>query len=419
MSALAAQGDGVAETADGRRLFIPFTVPGDDIDVLIGPARGDGYEARPRTFAVRAPRGEAFCRYFETCGGCAVQHLTDDDYRAWKQGILVQALSRRGLSPEVLDLAAVPRQSRRRVTFQAERGDQGVVLGFAERRGHRIVDIDGCPLLVPGLNDMIPRLRELAGAMLQPGERARLAVARTEGPDGPALDLVVERDREPDLAAREALATFAGKSGAARVSWRDGAGAVEPIAHVSPVTAGFGPASVDLPPGGFMQPTAAGEDILRQAVLDGAEGAQRIAELYAGAGTFTFALAARCRVHAVDSDDALTRALSTGAGRSGLGGRVTAETRDLAARPLLPGEFKEIDTVILDPPRAGALRQVEQIVQAPDVRRVVMVSCNPQTFARDVRVLIDGGFSLGSVLPVDQFPYSHHLECVAVLKRGG
>ena len=281
------------------------------------------------------------------------------------------------------------------------------------------VDIDACPLLLPDINALLPLLRDLAVAMLQTGERARLAVARTEGPEGGALDLVVERDREPDLAAREALADFARRSNAARISWRDGAGIVEPVAHITPVAAEFGPAVVELPPGGFMQPTTAGEEILRNAILAGADGASRIAELYAGAGTFTFVLAKMCRVHAVDGDAALMRALSTGAGRSGLGGRVTTETRDLAARPLLPGELKDIDTVILDPPRAGALRQVEQIVLAPGVRRVVMVSCNPQTFARDVRVLVDGGFDPGPVLPVDQFPYSHHLECVTVLTRGG
>ncbi len=419
VTALAAQGDGVADTADGRRLFIPFTVPGDEIDVEIGPPRGDGFEARVRSFVTKAPRGEAFCRHFEICGGCAVQHLTEAHYIEWKRGILIQALSRRGLMLDVLDLASVPRDARRRVTFQAERTDKGVVLGFAERRGHRIVDIDACPLLLPDINALLPLLRDLAVAMLQTGERARLAVARTEGPEGGALDLVVERDREPDLAAREALADFARRSNAARISWRDGAGIVEPVAHITPVAAEFGPAVVELPPGGFMQPTTAGEDILRNAILAGAEGTTRIAELYAGAGTFTFALAKMCRVHAVDGDAALMRALSTGAGRSGLGGRVTTETRDLAARPLLPGELKDIDTVILDPPRAGALRQVEQIVLAPGVRRVVMVSCNPQTFARDVRVLVDGGFDPGPVLPVDQFPYSHHLECVTVLTRGG
>jgi 23S rRNA (uracil1939-C5)-methyltransferase len=417
ISGLAAQGDGEAQTDDGRRLFIPFTVPGDVVDVLIGPARGDGFETRIVSIAEEAPREAPFCPHFGTCGGCSVQHLTASGYSDWKRGILVRALARRGLAPEVLDLAVVPRAARRRVTFQAERTDKGVVLGFAERRGHRITDVAECPLLVADLNGLNPLLRDLAAEMLRPGERARLALARTLGPDGPMLDLVVEQDREPDLAAREALAGFAGKSGAARISWRDGSGLVEPVAQLAPVTADFGPAAVNLPPGGFMQPTLEGEDILRRAVVEGAAGAQRIVELYAGAGTFTFALAEGCRVHAVDADAALTQALSTGAGRSGLGGRVTAETRDLAARPLLPGELKGVDTVVLDPPRAGALSQVQQIVQAADIRRVVMVSCNPQTFARDLKVLADGGFVPGPVLPVDQFPYSHHLECVVTLTR--
>ncbi|MEQ8227519.1 MAG: class I SAM-dependent RNA methyltransferase [Rhodospirillales bacterium] len=408
----------MAQTDDGRRLFIPFTVPGDEADVLIGPARGDGFEARVVSLIVKAPRSEPFCRHFQTCGGCSVQHLAEADYIAWKRDILITALARRGLDVEVLDIASVPRDDRRRVTFQAEHGSGGVVVGFAERRGSRIADIDSCPLLLPGLNALIPALRNLAAAMLAPGERARFALAQVVGADGSALDLVIERDREPDLAAREALAEFARTAAVGRISWRDGSGLVEPVAKLAPISAAYGRASVDIPPGGFMQPTAAGETILRDAVVAGAAGAAQIAELYAGAGTFTLALAGLCRVHAVDGDEALARALSTGAGRSGLGGRIHVETRDLAARPLLPDELKDFDTVVLDPPRAGALRQVEQIVQAPGICRVVMVSCNPQTFARDARVLTDGGFVCGPVLPVDQFPYSHHLECVAVLTRG-
>mgnify|MGYP001329378584 CR=1 FL=1 len=419
VTALAAQGDGVAEAPDGRRLFIPLTLPGDVVEVAVGPARGDGFEARVEKFIEQAPREPAFCPYFQACGGCSVQHVPIADYREWKRDILVQALSRRGLTPEVLDLATVPNDTRRRVTFQVERrGGNKILLGFKERRENRIVDIASCPLLVPELNALVPSLRELAAKMLQPTETARMALARVVGPDGPALDLVVERDREPDLATREALADFAQTSGAARISWRGADGAVEPVAHIASVAASFEPAVVELPPGGFMQPTAEGEEILRDAVVAGAKGAERIAELYSGAGTFTMALAKIAHVYAVDGDPALSRALSTGAGRSRMGGRVTVETRDLAARPLLPGELEGFDTVVLDPPRAGALRQVEQIVATPGVRRVVMVSCNPQTFARDMRILVTAGFKPGPVLPVDQFPYSHHLECVTTLIRG-
>ena len=418
VTAVAAQGDGLADLADGRRLFIPFAAPGDEVDVLIGPSRGDGFEARIETFVARGPRAEPFCAHFETCGGCSVQHLSEADYHAWKRGILVQALARRGLHPEVGEIEALPRDGRRRVTFQALGTAKGAILGFAQRRGHHLIDLDACPLVRPELNALLAPLRDVLAGLLESGERARIALARVEGPEGPAIDMVVERDREPDLAAREALADFARDQGLARLSWRDADGHCEPVAHLSPVAATFGPAPVDLPPGGFMQPTAAGEEILRRAVLAGAEGAQRIVELYAGAGTFTMALAKGRHVHAVDADDALTRALAGSAGRAGLGGRISAETRDLAARPLLASELKDADTAVLDPPRAGAKAQVAEIIGAPNIRRVVMVSCNPQTFARDLSLLTDGGFDLvGPVTPVDQFPWSHHLECVAVLTR--
>ena len=387
--------------------------------MLIGPQRGDGFEARIERFIDKAPRGDAFCPYFETCGGCSVQHLNAETYADWKRGILLQALARRGVDAEVLSLAAVPRDARRRVTFQAEKQGKAVRVGFNERRANRITVIEACPLLRPELNDVLPALKDLAEKILDDRQRARFAVAVIDGPEHPALDIVIENDREPDLAVREALAEFSRTVSAARVSWRDDEGLVEPVASIAPVVADFGRASVEIPPGGFMQPTREGEGILRDAVIAGCSGASAIVELFAGAGTFTMALAGICQVRAVDGDEALSRALSTAAGRSALGGRISVETRDLAQRPLLPDEMTGVDTAVLDPPRAGALRQVEQVVLTPGIRRVVMVSCNPQTFARDLRVLMDGGFSCGPVLPVDQFPFSHHLECVAALDRTG
>lgn len=417
VEAIASQGDGVAHSNDGRKLFIPFAAPGDVAEVAVGASRGDGFEARVLNRLADGRRQAPFCRHFGTCGGCAVQHLASADYREWKRGILVRALAQRGFDVPVAELIAVPRDSRRRVTFQATRVGARLFFGFAERRGHGIVDIEACPLLVRPLNDVIAPARALLAGLLASGEKARLAVQWVDGPAGPGLDVVLERDREPDLAAREELASFAEKAGTARISWQEAGGPPEPVAQRGPVRAAFGRAGTDLPPGAFLQPTAEGEAALRDLVVRGAQGAGRIAELFAGAGTFTFALAEIARVDAVDGDTAVIAALSAAAGRGGLGGRIATQVRDLAARPLLAGELAPFDLVVMDPPRAGALAQTRQVAAASNVRRVVMVSCSPATFARDARVLADGGFVLEGVTPVDQFPYTHHLECVGIFDR--
>jgi len=407
----------VARAEDGRKLFIPFAAPGDVVEAAVGQSRGDGFEARILRRLSDGRREEPFCPYFGSCGGCAAQHLVAADYTAWKRGILVRALSHRGLDAEVSDMIGVRRDSRRRVTFQVRNAGDRLAFGFAERRGHGIVDIASCPLLIAPLNAIIPPAKAFLSCLLGVGEKARLAVQWLEGPTGTALDVVLERDGEPDLAAREAMAAFAAEVGAARLSWQGADGMPEPVAQRAPVRAPFGPAGTDLPSGAFLQPTADGEAALRELVVNGAQGAGRIAELFAGAGTFTFALAEIAHVDAVDGDGAAIGALAAAAGRGGRGGRVDALVRDLAARPLLARELAPYDLVVMDPPRAGALAQAEQVAAATNVRRCVMVSCNPATFARDARVLADGGLLLDRVVPVDQFPYTHHLECVGVFKR--
>ena len=426
MTEVGSRGDGLAETADARSLYIPYAAPGDRARVAIGPARGDGFEARLDDVIESGQRAEPVCPHFGSCGGCSVQHLPKEVYARWKRDILVTALAQRGLTPEVLDLMPGPLGVRRRVTFNAFMGAVGPVVGFMERRGNRVIDIASCPLLVPELEALLDPLRLLLADLLAAGEKAKIAVALVGG----NIDLVLEWNAAVDLKVRELLADFAEAQDLARLSLRDDSGLIEPLAQRRPVTASFGQGSVPLPPDGFMQPSEDGEDQLRAIVLEGAKGARRIIELFAGAGTFTLPLAELAPVHAVDGDADLIGALATAAGRAGLGGKVTTAVRDLAKRPLLAAELSGglageqsaelagVDTVVLDPPRAGALKQVEQIAQALPISRVIMASCNPATFARDARVLVDGGFRMGQVQPVDQFLFSHHLECVAVFSKG-
>lgn len=419
IDSIASRGDGLATTEDGRKLYIPYAAPGDAVIVAVGRSRGDGFEARIQEFKNPGARRQPICEHFTHCGGCSVQHLIDGDYRSWKRNILVTALAQRGLGGSVDDLVIVPTASRRRVTFNVFMGSDGPILGFMERRDRQVTSITDCPLLVPALNRLLTPLRALLADILVPGERARVAVAQVGNSDGAALDLVFEWDGSPGLADRERLAAFAEDQGLARLSLRDRDGFVEPVAGRAPVTARFGSADLALPPGGFMQPTSEGEAELVAAIYERIMDADRIIELFAGAGTFTLAMAEKAHVHAIDGNQTLISALTTAAGRAGLGGRITTDVRDLADRPLLAAELVDADTVILDPPRAGALRQVEQIAMAGNIRRVIMVSCNPATFARDARFLVDGGFAMGAVLPIDQFLYSHHLECVAAFERSG
>jgi 23S rRNA (uracil1939-C5)-methyltransferase len=224
------------------------------------------------------------------------------------------------------------------------------------------------------------------------------------------------------LAAREALADLAQAADLARLSWGqtarpDAAMESEPVAIRRPPVLRFGDVTVEPPPGGFLQPTAAGEKLLVEAVLAGIPaGAKRVADLYAGCGTFTFPLAGRCRVHAVEGDSTALAALWTAARRADLAGRVSIEERDLAREPLDPAELNGLDGVVFDPPRTGA-REQAMALAASAVPAVVAVSCNPATFARDARILIDGGYTLMEVLPVDQFPWSGHLELVGRFLR--
>lgn len=418
---LAAKGDGVGTGEDGRRYFVPFTLPGERVSVRPGKAKGDGVAGTSERWLLRASeRAEPFCPHFGSCGGCSVQHLPPPDYGAWKRGLVADALARRGLRD--VDVAApltVPRDARRRATFGFVRTAGGLLCGFQRRESHDIVDIDACPLLVPGLNGLLARLRTFVERELAAVRRGRVALTAAGTPDNPAFDIVIEGEWVPDLAAREAIAGFAEANDIARICWQEEGLSPEPVVQRREVEATFDGLAVALPPGSFLQPSLEGETQLRRLVTEAAEGAGHIADLYCGLGTFSLPLARASHVDAVDGDAAAVAALSAAAGRHGLGGRLQAEARDLSRQPLLAAEIDRsgVDTVIFDPPRAGAALQAEEIAASASVARVIGVSCQPATFARDARLIVDGGFALETVTPVDQFPFSHHVELVGTFRR--
>jgi 23S rRNA (uracil1939-C5)-methyltransferase len=412
---IGAGGDGVAATASGP-VFLPFTVPGDRVRVSGLRRRGEGLAAgRVEILSPGPGRALPPCIHFGRCGGCALQHLADDAYAAAKRTRIADDLARQGLVPvELTPLQRTPAHARRRARLAAIRPDRAgspPLLGFKVRNRHEIVDLRVCPVLQPPIVAVLPSVRALLAAVLKPGGRAEVAIALLEG----GLDVVFAWPEPPDLAARERLVAFAGKVDAGRVSWQASVAALaEPVVQRRPVGARFGDVFVAIPPGGFVQASAEGEAALTAAVLDATRSARRVADLFSGAGTFTFPLAAAgARVLAVDSDGASLRALAEAARQvSG----VQTLRRDLFSRPLVAEDLRGFDAVVLDPPRAGGQAQAQELARS-SVPVIAALSCNPTTFARDARILVAGGYRLDRVTPVDQFLWSPHLELAAVFRR--
>ncbi len=412
---LGARGDGIADTADGP-VYVPFALPGEKVRVRLGKPRGDGRSAEAvEILSPAADRHAAACRHFgpgqNACGGCAVQHLAPEAYRDWKRDVVSAALSRHRIETDVLPVISVPPASRRRVRLAFRNVAGGLVLGFRSGRSDRIVDIAECPVAVPEIVALLPRLREfLAGRV----DRGEIAVTRT----AVGADVVVFSRREPDLDLRMDAPAFCTDAGIARLAWSTGEGASnaeppEPVIVLETPRIAFGGVGVDLPSDSFLQPTEAGEAALLAFVREAVANAATVVDLYAGCGAFALPLAAAGKTVTAFEGLAAQTAAIRGAG-AGL--KIAAETRDLVRRPLRPGELTGIDALVLDPPRAGAAAQIE-LLAGGDVPCIVYVSCNPATFARDARVLIDGGYALDPVQPVDQFLWSSHVELASVFRR--
>jgi 23S rRNA (uracil1939-C5)-methyltransferase len=407
------QGDAIAEW-HGKRVFVPFALPGERVRARLRPAAGGEFAATVVDILDATPdRIAPACRHFGVCGGCALQHWAEPAYRAWKIDLVRQALSHRGLAvPGRLDSVFVPGATRRRAEFAAARKDGNVLIGFHAKGSIAIVDQHECPILVPALSGLIVPLRAVLRNVLR--ERESIDVLATETLTG--IDLLITGDDTPNPARRSALAGFAADNNVARIGWQARRGTPEPVVLLRPPQVRFGDVLVDLPMPSFLQPSAGGEAALKAAVLAMVGKAKRIAELYAGAGSFTFDLAKIGKVHAVEGGKAALSALEQAAKRAQLTHRITAEARDLERAPLTFQELKNYDAVVFDPPRAGAKAQSEMLAKSR-VKRIVGVSCNPATFARDARALVDGGYELAAIIIVDQFIWSPHVELVAEFHR--
>lgn len=399
---LGAQGDGIAAGERGP-VYIPFALPGEVVNAAVEKDRGT-------LLAVLEPspaRIEPACRHFGDCGGCTLQHLRDDEYRAFKRDRVVQALRRERIDAAVGDLIPCSPASRRRVTLSGRRPIAGMLLGYNRMQSHEIIDIAECPIAVPDIVSALPKLRALASTVSESGKPFHVTVTATEsGLDVAFIDAGKLADDRRRAASHEATI-----AGLARLAV-DGETIIEPRKPAID----FGGAQVTPPAGGFLQAVASAEAAMAELVLGHLARARRVADLFAGAGAFALRLARGAEVTAVESDAAALAALDRGFRFSKGLKRVLTEKRDLFRRPLTFKELNAFDGVVFDPPRAGAEDQSRQIAKS-DVPLVAAVSCNPTTLARDLRILIDGGYRIASLTPVDQFLWSGHVEAVALLEK--
>jgi 23S rRNA (uracil1939-C5)-methyltransferase len=411
---LGARGDGIAHLK-ARPVYLPGTVPGDRVRAALGAERGEGVAGRVVAILERGPgRANPACRHFGTCGGCSLQHLAPPAYAEAKLALLRDALARHGLGDtEIRPAFQVAPGTRRRARLTIARSRGGAVrVGFNEPGSHAVVDMAECPVLRPELTALAAALRRAAPELLRPGETGAAMATLAES----GLDLLLELPGIPDLGGLEALAAFAETADLARLAWRRGGDEPVLAALRRPVAVTFGGVRVELPIGSFLQATREGEAAMIDAVREIVGAANPVADLYAGVGAFSFALAGRAHLHAVEGWAPAVAALTKSANASGLAGHLTAERRDLEQRPLDAAELARSAAVVFDPPRAGAKAQA-RLLAGSAVPVVAAVSCNPATFARDARTLVDGGYHLAWVLPVDQFLWSPHLELVAKFQR--
>lgn len=405
---MAGQGDGVAET-DAGPVFVPLTLPGETVRGEIRDGRLDSaevVEASPDRVAPASP-------HYGDCGGCSLQHWASGPYLDWKRDQVIAALARERIETEVEATVAVPVGTRRRLALHARRLEDGrVVLGFKARKSWRLVEVTTCPVADPRLVAAFPALNRVAAALLEhPKSAPTLHVTWTL--DGLDVDVTGVERRTGGLSAdRKTQAIRAAREAdVARLSL-----AGETLMMERQPRIVFGPATVPLPAGGFLQAVPEAEAAMTSRAVAAVRGARKVADLFCGAGTFTFPLATVASVVAADGSAPGIAALKAGIGSARGMKAITAEARDLFRRPLTPFDLKGCEAIVFDPPRAGAIDQTAQIAGAR-AQVVVGVSCNPQTFARDARVLIDAGFRLETVTPVDQFLWSAHIELVAVFRR--
>ena len=398
-------------------MFLRGVLPGEVVRARVTHKRGDGFAAEVfDVVAASADRQIPPCRHAAQCGGCAFQHWQSAPYLAWKSDLLAAALRRAGYAPALAPIVASAPRTRRRIDLAARREAGALRLGLHAPRSRDIVDLLDCHVLHPALAAMLPALRKTLGSLSAVRREAELVCNLLD--TGP--DLLLRTDAEPTAQDRTRLAKFARAYGIRRIAWALGSGPAEIAVLSEAPYIRFAGTDVSPPAGAFLQASADGEAAIVAAVLAGLPeklpARSRIADLYAGCGTLSFAMAVRARVAAYEGDAGALAALRAAVNANGLGGRIEPQLRDLVRQPLSAKELSAFAAVVLDPPHAGASMQIAQLA-ASTVARVIYVSCNPAALARDAAVLRGAGFELLAATPIDQFLWSARLESVCVFAR--
>lgn len=394
-------GDAIAETPDGP-IYVAMALPGEVVEDT-----GEARITAPKIVTPSEDRVKAPCAHYRACGGCVLQHASEAFVARWKAEVVETALRGQGIEARASATLTSPARSRRRAVVTGRRTKKGTLVGFHARASDTVIEIPECQLLDPALMAALPAAHEATA--LGGSRKGEVAFTLTLSDSG--VDMACEGGKEMDTTLFSDLAGLAERHALARISWNG-----EAVATRAPAQQTMGKARVQPPSGAFLQATRHGEAALLEAVKAIVGDAPRVVDLFTGCGTFALPLAEVSEVHAVESEPAMIRALDAG-WRSAQGlKRVTTEARDLFRRPLLPDELDQFDVVVLDPPRAGAEAQINQIALS-NTKRVAYVSCNPITFARDAKRLLAVGFSLGRLTVVDQFRWSTHVELVAEFTR--
>lgn len=413
---MGAQGDGIARL-DDTPVFVPMTVPGDVVKVSVSKqTRGSIHADLIEILEPSPDRRKPPCIHYGKCGGCSLQHLEEGLYQTWSAARINMALSQHHFEDiKIAKTLVSPPNSRRRVALKAIRSGGGVTVGFNAKNSHQIVDVRECAVASDAIVKLLQPLKTVLNPILPPRMLATLHITETDS----GLDILAEAAVDLSLEARESLVEFANANGIAALHWQQD-GFLDPvIIRTEPVMV-FAGVKAPVIPGAFTQATGAGEKALVDLVTQGCDGFGRTADLFCGIGTFTFPLARRHQVMAVEGALDALQSLESGRNRAQREGielkQIIIKHRDLFRRPVTAQELTGFDAVVFDPPRAGAEAQTKELAQS-SVKRIMAVSCNPNTFARDARILVDGGYSLDLITPVDQFLWSSHMELVAQFTR--
>lgn len=397
------RGDGIADH-HGESVFIPYVLPGELVRT-----DGTGERRLPMEIIERSDqRAAPYCPWFMRCGGCAMQHASRAFELTWKRSLVAEALQQRGIEADIAECIDAHGAGRRRVTLHVRHGADGIEAGFMAARSHELVPMDSCPLLVSALKNA-PALAADIGQLLAPKKKP-LDVQVTATRDG--LDIDVRGCGEINQNLRQKLTDYSARRNILRLSLHG-----DLIYARQPPVIAMGKAIVEIPPGSFLQATAQAEEILSALVVSALGKCKSVLDLFSGCGPFALRMAGSARVHAVEYDKGAIAALQKAVRNTQGLKPVTADVRDLYRRPLLAAEMVPYDAAVFDPPRNGAEAQVREFAKPNKLKTIIAVSCNPATFARDARILCDGGWRLEKITPVDQFRHAAHVELVAVFRR--